>query len=88
MKYLSLFFIVAILLTGCAREAVYADREYGVASMDTYDQLIVYKDYRYADKTNDDMDGLHAEPIMETYQSSFGEGFTQETIEVASPGSN
>ena len=88
MKYLTLFFIAIVVLTGCAHEAHYADNEYGMASMDAYDQMIVHKDYVYADKTTDDMDGIHAEPTMELYQSSFGEGFSQETIDTFSPGNN
>ncbi len=86
MKYLTLLFVAAIVLTGCAHEAYYADNEYGLASMDAYDRMIVHKDYVHADKAADSMDGLHAEPIMETYHSSFSEGFTQEIIDVSSPG--
>ena len=81
MKYLTLLFFAAVVLTGCAHEAYYADNEYGVASMDVYDQMIAHKDYLYADKSVDGMEGLHAEPTMEMYHDSFGEGFTQETVE-------
>lgn len=88
MKYLTFVFIAAAVLTGCAQEAYYADREYGVASMDAFDRQIVHKDYVYASKTDDKMDGLHAEPIMEMYHGSFGEGFTQESISIMEPGSN
>ncbi len=88
MKYLTLLFVAAVVLSGCAHEAYYADNEYGIASMDAYDRMIVHKDYVHADKTVDDMDGIHAEPTMGLYQSSFGEGFTQETVDTASPGSN
>ena len=88
MKYLTLLFVATVVLAGCAQEAYYADREYGVASMDAYDRQIVHKDYVHADKTVDSMEGLHAEPTMEMYHSSFGEGFTQESIDTLSPGSN
>ena len=88
MKYLTLLFVAAVALTGCAREAYYADHEYGMASMDAFDRQIVHKDYIYADKTVDGLEGLHAEPTMEMYHSSFGEGFTQESINTSSPGSN
>lgn len=71
---------LAIFISGCAQEAYYADHEYGAASTDAYDQLIVHKDYAYADKEVKDMDGLHAEPIMQMYHDSFGEGFTQENV--------
>ena len=88
MKYLTLLFFATVVLTGCAHEAYYADNEYGIASMDAYDRQIVHKDYVHADKTADSMDGLHAESTMEMYHSSFGEGFTQETIDTSSPGTD
>jgi len=88
MKYLTLLFVAAAALSGCAQEAYYADHEYGAASTDAFDRQIVYKDYEYADKTVDGMEGLHAEPTMDMYHSSFGEGFTQESISTSSPGSN
>ena len=87
MRYLILIFITAATLAGCAHEMDYADREYGVASMDAYDRMIVHKDYRYADKTDDAMDGIHAEPTMELYQSSFSEGFSQDSVDTTAPGS-
>ena len=84
MRYLILLIVATAVLTGCAHEATYADHEYGVASMDAYDQMIVHKDYIYADKTDDAMDGIHAEATMELYQSSFSEGFTQDTVDISS----
>jgi len=84
MRYLTLLFVASTLLTGCAQEAYYADREYGVATMDAVDRQIVYKDYAYADKAVEGMDGLHAEPTMELYHNSFGEGFTQESFDTTS----
>lgn len=83
MKYLTLLYLAAFVLTGCAHEAYYADNEYGIASMDAYDRQIVHKDYRYADKTEDGMEGLHAELTMELYHNSFGESFTQDTIDIS-----
>lgn len=88
MKYLTLLFVAAVVLTGCAQEAFYADREYGIATIDAFDRQIVHKDYAYADKTVDEMDGLHAEPTMEMYHGSFGSGFTQESVSTSSPGAN
>jgi len=88
MKYLTLMCIAAVVLTGCAREAVYADHEYGAASMDAYNRQIVHKDFLYAHKDVEGMEGLHAEPIMDTYQKSFSEGFTIEDVYTTSPGSN
>ncbi len=81
MKYLTLLFFAAVVLTGCAHEAYYADNEYGVASMDAYDRMIVHKDYAHANKTVDGMEGIHAEPTMERYHDSFGEGFSQDTVD-------
>ena len=86
MKYLSLLFVAAVVLTGCAQEAYYADNEFGIASMDAYDQQIVHKDYIYAGKDVDGLEGLHAEKTMDLYHNSFGEGFTQETVETTDPG--
>ena len=88
MKYLTLLFVATVVLTGCARDAYYADHEYGLASMDAIDKQIVHKDYAYADKTADGMEGIYAEPTMGLYYDSFGEGFTQETINTSSPGTN
>lgn len=88
MRYLTLLFVAAAVLTGCTQMAYYADREYGIASMDAYDRQIVHKDYIHANKTDDGMEGIHAEPTMEMYHSSFGEGFTQESIDTLSPGAN
>lgn len=85
MKYLTIVLIAAAVLTGCTKEAYYADREYGVASTDAFDRQIVHKDYVHASKTDDKMDGLHAEPIMGMYHGSFGEGFTQESISIMEP---
>lgn len=76
MRYLTVVFVAAIFLSGCAQEAYYADQEYGLATMDAFDQQIVHKDYKHADKSVDGMDGLHSEPTMEMYHDSFGEGFT------------
>ena len=86
MKYLSLLFVATVFLTGCAQEAYYADNEFGIASMDAYDRQVVHKDYIYADKNVDGLEGLHAERTMELYHDSFGEGFTQESFDISSPG--
>jgi len=88
MKYLTILLFSCLVLAGCAHEASYADREYGMATMDAFDRQVVHKDYAYANEPVEGMDGLHAEPTMEMYHDSFGEGFTQESISVLSPGSN
>ena len=76
MRCLILIFVTTIFITGCAHEVDYADREYGIASMDAYDQQITHKDYIHADKEVKDMEGLHVEPTMQMYHDSFGQGFT------------
>lgn len=80
MRYITLLFVAAVLISGCAQEAIYADQEYGKATQDAFDQQIVHKDYKHANKTEEHLDGIHAEPIMGVYQGSFGEGFTGESI--------
>lgn len=82
MRYLVLVLVFAatMFMMGCAQEAYYADHEYGAASKDAYDRQIVHKDYIHADKEVKDMEGLHAEPTMQMYHDSFGEGFSQEDV--------
>jgi len=87
MKYLTLLLLAVSVLAGCAQNAYFADREHGVATNDAFDQQIVNKDYVYAGKTSDSMDGIYAEPILETYYNSFSEGFTIESINTLSPSS-
>lgn len=77
MRYLVLLFAATMFTMGCAQEAYYADHEYGAASTNAFDQQIVHKDYIHADKDVKDMEGLHAEPTMQMYHDSFGEGFSQ-----------
>lgn len=86
MKYLIILSLLAVALTGCAHDVPYGDREYGMATTDAFDRQVAYKDYRYANKPVEGMDGLHAEKTMEMYHNSFGQGFTQESIEILSPG--
>lgn len=80
MRCLILIFVATIIITGCAHEADYADREYGVASMDAFDQQIVHKDYVHADKDVDGLEGIHSEPTMQMYHESFGKGFSQKDV--------
>jgi hypothetical protein len=78
--------IGALLLAGCAREAVYADHEFGMANRDAFDRQIINKDYAHAGKPVEGMAGIHAEPIMNTYQKTFSEGFTKEDIDITQVG--
>lgn len=84
MKYLTVgaLLIVGLLVGGCAQEALYADREHGVASSDAFDQLIVNKDYKYANKDVEGLDAIHAEDIMGKYAETYKGGFTKEEMDM------
>jgi hypothetical protein len=85
MKYTVLILALAsFVLTGCAREAWYADRELGIASADAFDQQIVHKDYKYAGKPVEGLDAIYAEHIMGKYLDTYQEGFTKEPIDISS----
>ena len=86
MKYLSLLFVATVFFAGCAQEAYYVDQEFGIATMDAFDRQVVHKDYAHADKSVDGMEGLHAEPTMQMYHDSFGDGFTQQSVSTTDPG--
>jgi len=75
MKYLILIIASAALLSGCAsfEEAYQLDREYGMASQAALDKQIVYTDYRYAEKTPENTEGIVAEEIMDVYINTFAE---------------
>lgn len=80
--------LFSLFLTACAREAVYVDHEFGKASQDAFDRQIIHKDYAHAGKPVEGMAGIHAEPIMNTYQKTFSEGFTREDIDITQTGSD
>jgi hypothetical protein len=87
MKYTVLILVlVSFALSGCAREAWHADREFGVASNDAFDQQIVHKDYKYAGKPVEGLDAIYAEHIMGRYLETFQEGFTKEDIDINETG--
>jgi len=90
MRNLVVTFFVAGLLAGCAlpEQAYYTDREYGVASQDAFDQQIVHIDYIHADKPVEGMSGIHVEPIMTSYHSTFSNSFSSESIDISQTGSN
>jgi hypothetical protein len=77
---------LALIFGGCANEAWYADREFGVASRDAFDQQIAHKDYKYAGMPVEGMDGLYSENIMGRYLDTYKEGFTKETFEISETG--
>jgi hypothetical protein len=77
----SLLFLAALLLAGgCAsfESAYYVDREFGQASQASWDQQVLYPDYRYADVIPEGSTGIIAEEIMavhiETYKKAPTEG--------------
>jgi hypothetical protein len=86
MKYFIPIIIAALFFSGCAREAIYVDHEYGMATMDAFDRQIVHKDYAYANKPVDGMAGIHAETIMESYHDTFSDSFSKENIDVTATG--
>lgn len=77
--------IAGLLLAGCAsfEEAYYTDREHGKASTDAFDRMIVNQDDQHAGKVPEGLDGIHAEPIMGSYNQTFSEGFTSEDIDIS-----
>lgn len=84
MKYLTVgaLLMVGLFVGGCAQEALYVDREHGVASSDAFDQQIVNKDYKYANKDVEGLDAIHAENIMGKYADTYKSGFTKEKIDL------
>lgn len=69
MKILVSFLAVTVLLTGCA--SMELDREFGLASQASFDQMVTYPDYLYVNQTPEGMDGIHAEGIMKVYDDSY-----------------
>lgn len=86
MKYsvLSALFTLGLFLGGCAHEAAYVDKEHGLASNAAFDQQIVNKDYKYADKAVVGMEALHSENIMGKYSETYKDGFTKEKFGLGS----
>jgi hypothetical protein len=86
MKRSFILLFGAMLLAGCAQEAIYADHEFGIATQNAFDQQIVHKDGKYANKPVDQMDGLYSEHIMGTYLNTFSQGSTRENIAIGESG--
>jgi hypothetical protein len=74
---------LCLMLSGCAHDAYYSDREHGMATRDAFDQMIVHKDYKYAGKPVEGMDAIYAEHIMGKYLDTFQEGFSKEDIDIS-----
>jgi uncharacterized protein YceK len=87
-KIVCIGMIAGLLLAGCAsfEEAYYTDREHGKASTDAFDRMIVNKEDQHAGKTPEGLDGIHAEPIMGSYNRTFSQSFTRESIDISAVG--
>lgn len=85
MKLSALLTMLAfgLLLGGCAHETCYVDQEFGLASSAAFDQQIVNKDYKYADKDVSGMEALHSENIMGKYAETYKQSFTKEKIDIS-----
>jgi len=68
-----------VLASGCAsmEEAYYLDREFGQASQASFDQQILYPDYRYADQVPEGVPGIIAEEIMGVHIETYSEKPTE-----------
>lgn len=88
MKYSILLAVLlpGLFLGGCARDAYYADHEFGAASRDAFDQQIVNKDYKYAGMPVEGMDGIFAENIMGKHLDTFKEKSTKEDFDITETG--
>ena len=82
MKYSIFFISMVFLLTigGCAREAISIDREHGLASNAAFDQQIVNKDYKHADKDVSGMDAIYAETTIGRYAETYNKAMTKEKV--------
>lgn len=89
MRMITLTAIIglSLLMTACVSEAPYVDHEFGMATKDAFDRHIVHKDYAHAGKPVEGLAGIHAEPVMNTYQKTFSEGFTKEDFDITEVGS-
>jgi len=71
-----------LLLCGCAHETCYVDKEFGLASKAAFDQQIVNKDYKYADKDVSGMDALYSENVMGKYAETYTQNFKKEEVDI------
>ncbi len=85
-KFVFFSVIAALLLAGCAREAYYADREFGKDSTAAFDRMIINKDMPHAGKAPEGLDGIHAEPVMSGYQETFSDNLSRQSIDITGTG--
>jgi hypothetical protein len=73
MKFTTIAVSLSLLLAGCAsmEEAYYIDREFGQAQMASWDNQVVYPDYRYVDRIPEGTAGITAEEVMSVYNRTF-----------------
>jgi len=66
-------FAALVLAAGCAsmEEAYYLDREFGQASQASFDQQILYPDYRYAGEVPEGAPGIIAEEVMAVHIDTY-----------------
>jgi len=73
MKNLFLTATIVLLLTACtaAHETSYVDSEFGQATRGAFDQQVVFPDNPHAGNIPEDLQGISAEELMNTYNSSY-----------------
>lgn len=79
----ALLSIAALFLAlGCAsfESAYYVDREFGQASQFSFDQQVLYPDYRYADRMPEGTPGIISEEIMGVHIETYKEKPTKTEV--------
>ena len=78
--------LLAIGLAGCSsappafQEAAYIDKEFGKATMESFDMQIAYPDTPYAEIPPEGMDGIHAENVMSVHNQTYAEKPTEANV--------
>jgi len=89
MKHVVLSSMIAVcLLVGCAsfEEAYYTDRELGKSTAVSFDRMIVNQDRPHAGEIPEGLDGIHAEPVLESFHKTFSDNFTREDVDITTVG--
>ena len=71
MKRLFTLATVLLLAACTSHETPYVDMEYGEATQVVFDQQIAFPDNPHEGKIPEDLEGISAEELMNTYNSSF-----------------
>jgi len=79
MKRMLLIPAALLLLAGCSG-APNLDKEFGMASRESFEMQIANPDYPHAAKTPEGLSGVVAEEVMEVYTDDFSK--TPETVDV------